>query len=69
MPLLVQLGSEADLGLGHPARCINVVLAEYAGDGSTRHTELPRYGSDVPDGQVSGGQAFGFFPAELAGSP
>lgn len=67
-PLFVELDCDGDLGVGHPARCINTAFAEDACDGRARHSELSSDGSHVADGEVSSNNELDFVRSQLPSS-
>lgn len=67
-PLSVELGCDGDLGVGHPARCVNTVFTDDAGDCRAGHAELSSDGSHVADSEVSGNDEFDFVHSQLPSS-
>ncbi len=51
--LFVELGCYGNLGVGHPARCVNSLFGEDAGDSRSGDLELSSNGSDVADVEVA----------------
>lgn len=51
--LIVELGCDGNLGVGHLAGSVDAVFGEDASDGRSGDLELSSYGSDVADSEVA----------------
>lgn len=58
--LFVELGCYGGLSVGHPARCVNSLFGEDAGDSRSGDLEFFSNGSDVADSEVMSNEELGF---------